>query len=119
MPDMDGYEVCRRAAGQDQSRDVPVIFLTAWTDRAYMVKAFEVGGADYVTKPFLFEEVLARVQDAHRPEAGARGAGRARRAGAGARTTAPRGDSTRAGNDASQAPGVSNTTNQSAGVFSR
>ena len=39
-----------------------MIFLTAWTDRAYMVKAFEVGGADYVTKPFLFEEVLARVQ---------------------------------------------------------
>ena len=40
---------------------MPVIFLTAWTDRAHMVKAFEVGGADYVTKPFLFEEVLARV----------------------------------------------------------
>ena len=46
---------------KEQSKDVPVIFVTAWTDRAYMVKAFEVGGADYVTKPFLFEEVLARV----------------------------------------------------------
>ena len=61
MPDMDGYEVCRRIKAQDRSKDVPVIFLTAWTDRAHMVKAFEVGGADYVTKPFLFEEVLARV----------------------------------------------------------
>jgi PleD family two-component response regulator len=61
MPDMDGYEVCRRVRAREQSRDVPVIFLTAWADRAYMVKAFEVGGADYVTKPFLFEEVLARV----------------------------------------------------------
>ena len=62
MPDMDGYEVCRRVRANDQSRDVPVIFLTAWADRAYMVKAFQVGGADYVTKPFLFEEVLARVR---------------------------------------------------------
>ena len=62
MPDMDGYEVCRRMKAQEQSRHVPIIFLTAWTDRAYMVKAFEVGGADYVTKPFIFEEVLARVK---------------------------------------------------------
>jgi CheY-like chemotaxis protein len=62
MPDMDGYEVCRRLRAHEPSRDVPVIFLTAWADRAYMVKAFEVGGADYVTKPFLFEEVLARVR---------------------------------------------------------
>ena len=45
------------------SKDVPVIFLTALrADRAYMVKAFEVGGDDCVTKPFLFEEVLARVR---------------------------------------------------------
>src|SRR6187402_3507950 len=43
MPDMDGYEVCRRMKAQEQSRHVPIIFLTAWTDRAYMVKAFEVG----------------------------------------------------------------------------
>ena len=61
MPGMDGYEVCRQLRAKDALKDVPVIFLTAWTDRAYMVRAFEVGGADYVTKPFLFEEVLARV----------------------------------------------------------
>jgi DNA-binding response OmpR family regulator len=61
MPDMDGYEVCRRLKAAPRSNDVPVIFLTAWADRVYMVKAFEVGGADYVTKPFLVEEVLARV----------------------------------------------------------
>jgi len=62
MPDMDGYEVCRRVRANEQSKDVPVIFVSAWADRAYMVKAFEAGGADYVTKPFLFEEVLARVR---------------------------------------------------------
>jgi PleD family two-component response regulator len=62
MPVMDGYEVCRRLRETEHARTVPVIFVTAWTDRAYMVKAFEVGGTDYVTKPFLFEEVLARVR---------------------------------------------------------
>ena len=62
MPVMDGYEVCRRLRETAHAKTVPVIFVTAWTDRAYMVKAFEVGGTDYVTKPFLFEEVLARVR---------------------------------------------------------
>ena len=62
MPGMDGYEVCRRLRETEHAKTVPVIFVTAWTDRAYMVKAFEVGGTDYVTKPFLFEEVLARVR---------------------------------------------------------
>jgi len=62
MPGMDGYEVCRRLRETEHARTVPVIFVTAWLDRAYMVKAFEVGGTDYVTKPFLFEEVLARVK---------------------------------------------------------
>jgi signal transduction histidine kinase len=62
MPEMDGYEVCRRVKGQDQLRDIPVIFLTALTDTADKVRAFDVGGVDYITKPFQVEEVLARVR---------------------------------------------------------
>ena len=62
MPDMDGYEVCRRLKAQPASRDVPVIFLTALNETADKVKGFDIGGVDYVTKPFQVEEVLARVQ---------------------------------------------------------
>ena len=62
MPDMDGYEVCRRLRAQPASRDVPVIFLTALNETADKVKGFDIGGVDYVTKPFQVEEVLARVQ---------------------------------------------------------
>src|SRR5262245_56741864 len=62
MPDMDGYEVCRRLRAAEQSKDVPVIFLTALTETADKVRAFDAGGVDYVTKPFQFAEVLARVR---------------------------------------------------------
>ena len=62
MPEMDGYEVCRRLKATERSKDVPVIFLTALTDTADKVRAFDAGGVDYVTKPFQFEEVLARVK---------------------------------------------------------
>ena len=62
MPDMDGYEVCRRMRASEALRDVPVLFLSALTDVKNKVKAFEVGGMDYVTKPFQFEEVNARVK---------------------------------------------------------
>jgi signal transduction histidine kinase len=61
MPEMDGYEVCAEFKRSEQLRDVPVIFLSALGDPADKVKAFGVGGADYVTKPFRSEEVLARV----------------------------------------------------------
>ena len=62
MPEMNGYEVCARLKEKPELRDVPVIFLTATTDTADKVKAFGVGGVDYVTKPFQFEELLARVK---------------------------------------------------------
>ena len=62
MPEMSGYEVCRRLRAKDISKDVPVIFLSALTDTADKVRAFDAGGVDYVTKPFQFEEVLARVK---------------------------------------------------------
>jgi len=64
MPDMDGYEVCRRLKADERTRDVPLIFMSALDEVADRVKAFSAGGVDYVTKPFQVEEVLARV-DAH------------------------------------------------------
>lgn len=62
MPEMDGYEVCRRFKLDEQLRDIPIIFLTALSDIADKVKAFGVGGIDYITKPFHLEEVQARVK---------------------------------------------------------
>jgi signal transduction histidine kinase len=62
MPDMDGYEVCRRLRAMECSKDVPVIFLTALTETSDKVRAFDAGAVDYVTKPFQFDEVLARVR---------------------------------------------------------
>lgn len=62
MPQMDGYEVCTKLKSDPKTRDIPVIFISALNDVIDKVKAFEVGGVDYVTKPFQVEEVLARVQ---------------------------------------------------------
>ena len=62
MPEMNGFEVCRLLRAKDGSKDVPVIFLSALTDTADKVRAFDAGGVDYVTKPFQVEEVLARVK---------------------------------------------------------
>ncbi len=62
MPDMDGYTVCSYLKGMAHTAEIPVIFLSALNDAFDKVKAFKVGGADYMTKPFHFEEVLARVQ---------------------------------------------------------
>ena len=62
LPEVDGYEVCRHLRASDRSQDVPMIFITALTDTADKVRAFETGGVDYVTKPFQVEEVLARVK---------------------------------------------------------
>jgi serine/threonine protein kinase len=62
MPEMDGYEVCRRLKADPSMADVPVIFLSALDDVHVKVKAFESGGVDYVTKPFQAEEVIARIE---------------------------------------------------------
>src|SRR6476660_3602862 len=62
MPEMDGYEVCQRLKEDEKLRDIPVIFLSALHETVDKVKAFSVGGIDYVTKPFHAEEVQARVQ---------------------------------------------------------
>ena len=61
MPGMSGYEVCRQLKAHDTTRDIPVIFITNLTDAEDERQGFEVGGGDYITKPFQIEEVLARI----------------------------------------------------------
>ena len=61
MPEMDGFETCRQLKASEQWRQIPVIFLTAKTDTADIVKGFELGAVDYVGKPFNAHELLARV----------------------------------------------------------
>ena len=63
MPKMSGYEVCELLKKDSQTSSVPVIFLSALDDVMDKVKAFKVGGVDYITKPFKIEEVLARIQN--------------------------------------------------------
>ncbi|NJN21337.1 MAG: response regulator [Leptolyngbya sp. RL_3_1] len=62
MPEMSGYDVCRQLKANPKTRDIPIIFLSALQDAAAKVKGFEVGGVDYITKPFQGEEVRARVR---------------------------------------------------------
>jgi diguanylate cyclase (GGDEF)-like protein len=61
MPEMNGFDVCQRLKANSQTREIPVIFLSALNEPLDKVKAFQVGGADYITKPFQFEEVLVRI----------------------------------------------------------
>jgi diguanylate cyclase (GGDEF)-like protein len=63
MPGMDGYEVCRQLKASEQTREIPVIFISALDDAGDKIKAFERGGVDYVTKPFEAGEVIARVEN--------------------------------------------------------
>jgi signal transduction histidine kinase len=63
MPNMTGYEVCETLKASTQTDAIPIIFLSALSDTADKVKAFQIGGADYITKPFQVEEVLARVEN--------------------------------------------------------
>lgn len=62
MPEMDGYEVCRRLKADQATRDIPLIFLTSRTDPEDLIQGFDVGAVDYVTKPFNKGELLARVR---------------------------------------------------------
>ena len=61
MPDIDGFEVCRRLKKSEPTNKIPIIFLTAKNETDDIVKGFELGAADYVTKPFNASELLARV----------------------------------------------------------
>ena len=62
MPEMDGFETCRRIKKLDSGKDVPIIFITAKSDEDSIEQAYAVGGLDYVTKPFKPLELLARVR---------------------------------------------------------
>ncbi|HBE36586.1 MAG TPA: hybrid sensor histidine kinase/response regulator [Cyanobacteria bacterium UBA11368] len=62
MPDLTGYEVCEQLKIDPQTKEIPVIFISALDEVLDKVKAFEIGGVDYITKPFQVEEVLARVE---------------------------------------------------------
>lgn len=62
MPDMDGYQVCENLKAENSTKDIPIIFISALDAIQDKVKAFTVGGVDYITKPFHVEEVLARVE---------------------------------------------------------
>lgn len=62
MPNMDGFEVCRRLKENPKLKDIPVIFISAAADLEDKVRAFQAGGVDYITKPFQKEEVVARVK---------------------------------------------------------
>jgi signal transduction histidine kinase len=63
MPGMMGYEVCQRLKDNPNTREIPIIFISALNEVFDKVKAFEVGGVDYITKPFQVEEVLVRIEN--------------------------------------------------------
>jgi len=63
MPEMDGYEVCRLLKSNDLTRDIPIIFISAFKEIENKSQAFEIGGDDYITKPFYMKEVLLRVEN--------------------------------------------------------
>lgn len=64
MPEMDGFEVCVKLKEHVDTSQIPIIFMTGLTETEHVVKAFQAGGADYITKPIRIKEVLARI-DAH------------------------------------------------------
>ena len=62
MPGMDGYETCEKIKAKKDNENIPVIFLTALSEKANIIRGFEVGGVDYITKPFNKEELISRVK---------------------------------------------------------
>lgn len=62
MPQMDGFEVCQRLKADAELRGIPVVFMTGLSDTEHIVKGFQSGGVDYVTKPIVNEELIARMR---------------------------------------------------------
>jgi PAS domain S-box-containing protein len=62
MPEMDGFEVCRRLKATETTREIPIIYLSAMDETEHKIEGFKAGGVDYITKPFQSEEVLSRVK---------------------------------------------------------
>ncbi|MGF1542728.1 MAG: diguanylate cyclase domain-containing protein [Pleurocapsa sp.] len=63
MPEMNGYQVCRQLKANSKTQDIPIIFITASDEAFDKVKAFNLGGSDYITKPFQIEEVRVRIEN--------------------------------------------------------
>ena len=61
MPGIDGFETCRRIKSNVETKDIPIIFMTALADTEHKVSGLQIGAIDYITKPIQVEEVLARV----------------------------------------------------------
>jgi putative two-component system response regulator len=61
MPEMDGFEVCRRLKDDQKTQDIPIIFITAKVDEDSIEEAYTIGGVDYITKPFKSREVISRI----------------------------------------------------------
>ncbi len=64
MPDLDGFEVCKRLKANNETKDIPIIFLTAKEDEQSIVQAYSLGGCDYIKKPFISIELSTRVHRA-------------------------------------------------------
>lgn len=62
MPDIDGFEVCKKIRENDKTKEIPIIFVSAVTDMEKIIHGFKIGGNDYITKPFNQDELLARVK---------------------------------------------------------
>ncbi len=62
MPEMDGFEVCRRLKARENAREIPIIFISALNDAVDKAEGFRLGAVDYITKPFETPEVIARVK---------------------------------------------------------
>jgi len=63
MPDMDGYEVCQKIKSNERTKDIPVIFLSAKNEIEDIIKGFDLGGVDYISKPFNIKEITVRIQN--------------------------------------------------------
>jgi len=63
MPGIDGFEVCKRLKKDAKTKDIPIIFITAKTDEDSIEKAYDIGGIDYISKPFKAREVLSRINN--------------------------------------------------------
>jgi len=63
MPEMDGYQVCEAIKKDPFTQHIPIIFISALNEVFDKVKGFQVGGTDYITKPFQIEEVVARIEN--------------------------------------------------------
>jgi DNA-binding response OmpR family regulator len=63
LPDTDGFEVCRRLKSQEQTREIPIVMLTALSDEEHQRKGRECGASDYITKPFDPDRLMAAIKD--------------------------------------------------------